>query len=708
MNEQTPLRQGKFPPNDEASNTDTGRSHWEHTEGRAYPLGATMCEGGNAINFAIYSKHATQVSLLIFTVDDLKTPDRRVDLDFLKNKSGPVWHCRLPMRDLVDMQFYGYQIDGPSPSEGFLWHSFDSEKLLLDPHAKMIHFPQEFERAAAIAPGSNVGRAPLAVLPNVRCSFECENEKRPRHDHDLVIYEMHVKGFTANPNSGLTSVKRGTFAGMIEKIPYLLDLGITAIELMPIFQFDPQEDNYWGYMPLSFFAPHNEYSVDSERCDQLSEFRTMVHQFHDAGIEVILDVVYNHTCEQDASGPMYSLKGIDNSTYYMLDPDAENPFVNFSGTGNTLHTVNAATRQLILDSLRYWVQEMHVDGFRFDLASIFTRYPDGRINTEDPLIFSQIAADNELADIRLIAEPWDAVGTKQLGRKFPGHLWMQWNSDYRDTLQQFVRGDCGMVPDLMTRVYGSADHFPDERLFAFRPPQSINYIACHDGMTMYDLVSYHTTNNWANGHENKDGPLEFRWNCGWEGEEQVPPEVMKLRKRQIKNYFALLMLSNGTPMFRMGDEFLQTQHGNNNPFNQDNETSWLDWSRFDQHADIFRFFKMMISFRKKHPSISRSRFWRDDIHWYGANHQPDKSPSSKAIAWCLHGQSQNDSDLYVMVNANNHDLTFGIHEGAVGDWHRVIDTSLESSNAIVDEIHAESVLASSMSIAQRSIVVLVR
>jgi glycogen operon protein len=708
MNEQIPLRQGPFSPNDAASNIDTGRSRWEHTEGQASPLGATMCEDGNAINFAIYSKHATQVRLLLFTVGNLKTPELRVELDFRKNKSGPVWHCRLPLQDLNESQFYGYQIDGPSPSEGFLCHSFDSEKLLLDPHAKMIHFPPKFDRAAAIAPGSNVGRAPLAVLPNVRCSFEFKNENRPRHDHDLIIYEMHVKGFTANPNSGLAAVKRGTFAGMIEKIPYLVDLGITAIELMPIFQFDPQEDNYWGYMPLSFFAPHHEYSVDSERCDQLNEFRSMVHKFHDAGIEVILDVVFNHTCEQDASGPTYSLKGIDNSTYYMLDPNAENPFVNFSGTGNTLHTVNAATRQLILDSLRYWVQEMHVDGFRFDLASIFTRYPDGRINTEDPLIFSQIAADNELADVRLIAEPWDAVGTKQLGRKFPGHLWMQWNSDYRDTLQQFVRGDCGIVPDLMTRVYGSADHFPDERLFAFRPPQTINYVACHDGMTMYDLVTYHTKNNWANGHENKDGPAEFRWNCGWEGEEHVPAEVMKLRKRQIKNYFTLLMLSNGTPMFRMGDEFLQTQLGNSNPFNQDNETSWLDWSRYDRYSDIFQFFKMMISFRKKHPSISRSRFWRDDIHWYGADHQPDLSTPSKAIAWCLHGKSQNDSDLYVMVNANDYDLKFGIHEGAVGDWHRVIDTSLESPNAIIDEMHAETVVASSMNVAQRSIVVLIR
>ncbi len=682
--------------------------NWEQIEGKGVPLGAMICDSGQAVNFAIYSKHATRVSLLLFHSDDLRRPSRRTELNFLKNKSGPVWHCRLTMDEIGDAKFYGYQISGPPPSDGFLCHAFDSEKLLLDPYAKIVYFPAEFDRNAAIKPGSNVGRGPLGVLPHHYCDFDWQNEVKPQHDHDLIIYEMHIKGFTANPNSSVMSDRRGTFAGVIEKIPYLVELGITAIELLPVFQFDPQANDYWGYMPLSFFSPHSNYSTGSDRCQQLDEFKTMVRALHAAGIEIILDVVYNHTCEQDLSGPMYSLKGIDNSTYYMLDPNDNNPFVNFSGTGNTLHTVNAATRQLIIDSLRYWTQEMHVDGFRFDLASIFTRYPDGRINTEDPPIFSQIAAENDLADIHLIAEPWDAVGTKQLGRKFPGHLWMQWNADFRDTIQRFMRGDHGMVPDLMTRVYGSCDHFPDDRIHAFRPRQSVNYVACHDGMTMYDLVSYNAKNNWANGHNNEDGPTEFPWNCRWEGEECVPLKVQILRKQQIKNYFAILMLSNGTPMFRMGDEFLQTQHGNSNPFNQDNETTWLDWARLEDHADVFRFFQMMIAFRKSHPSISRSRFWRDDIHWYGANHDADLSASSKAIAWCLRGASQTDCDLYVMINANEFELKFGIHEGSAGDWRRVVDTSLVFGEDIIDENVADRVDDTTYLVQPRSTVVFVR
>ena len=687
---------------------------WEQIEGSTFPLGATVAEDGSAVNFAIYSKHATGVSLLLFADGQSDRPDSVVEFGYLKNKSGPVWHCRLSLEEIGDARYYGYQISGAPPSEGFLYHCFDSEKLLLDPYAKQVFFPRAFDRTASLEPGSNMGRAPLGILPHLQGEFDWRGQGKPHHDHDLIIYEMHVKGFTANPNSGNTPDNRGTFAGVIEKIPYLVDLGITAVELMPVFQFDPQEDNYWGYMPLNFFAPHNEYSGGAEdsvgagKCQQIDEFRSMVQAMHAAGIEVILDVVYNHTCEQGVSGPTYSLKGNDNSTYYMIDPTAECPFVNFSGTGNTLHTVNAATRQLIIDSLRYWVEEMHVDGFRFDLASIFTRYPDGGINTEDPPIFSQIAAEDDLAGIRLIAEPWDAVGTQQLGRKFPGHLWMQWNADYRDTVQRFVRGDDGLVPHLMTRMYGSSDHFPDDRMHAFRPRQSINYVTCHDGMTMYDLVSFNLKNNWVNGHENQDGPAEFRWNCGWEGDERVPAEVIALRKQQVRNHFAILMLSNGTPMFRMGDEFMQTQNGNSNPYNQDNEMTWLNWDRLRENPEMFRFFKMMIAFRKTHFSINRSRFWRGDVHWYGVDHDVDLSEPSKQLAWCLHGESLNDRDLYVMINSSDLEIRFGIFEGKPGDWKRIVDTSRTAANEIVEEEDAVVIDETSYAVQPRSVVVLVR
>ena len=695
------------------------RLTWEQQEGRTFPLGATHIAENNSINFAIYSKHATQVRLLLFSEDDFDCPQLAFDFDYLKNKSGAVWHCRISHDQIGNSVFYAYQVSGLPPDETYSHHCFDNEKLLLDPYAKVVFFPPEFERKAAIEPGSNIGKAPLAVLPRPDFEFDWGSTTRPQHDHDLVIYELHVKGFTANANSQVSNERRGTFAGVIEKIPYLKDLGITAVELMPVFQFDPQEENYWGYMPLNFFAPHGQYSTAAKRgiqkngccevvCEPCDEFRKMVRALHDAGIEVILDVVYNHTCEQGNDGPTYSFKGIDTSTYYMLEPGAADPFVNFSGTGNTMHTVNAATRQLIIDSLRYWVQQMHVDGFRFDLASIFTRYPDGQINTEDPPIFSQIAAENDLAGIKLIAEPWDAVGTTQLGKRFPGHLWLQWNADYRDTIQRFVRGDPGMVPSFMTRVYGSADLFPDDRFHAFRPCQSVNYFSSHDGMTLYDLVSYNSKNNWSNGQGNRDGANEFRWNCGWEGDDNVPRRVTKLRLQQSKNYFTILMLSNGTPMIRMGDEFLNTQFGNNNPYKIDNETTWVDWSRHDANVDFYRFVKMLIAFRKSHPSISRSRFWRNDINWYGTTHDPDLSDDSKVIAWCLHGAALNDDDLYVMVNASDYDQQFGIHEGTASQWRKVIDTAASDKTDIVEFDNAPPMTQSLVVVSARSLVVLVR
>ncbi|MCA9118063.1 MAG: glycogen-debranching protein, partial [Planctomycetaceae bacterium] len=348
------------------------RMRWHSLEGSPHVPGVTWIEEEQAYNFAIYSKHACRVRLLLYRAEDIRQPVLEYEFDYLKNKSGPVWHCRIPASEAGTARYYGYRISGPAPGPEFSWHTFDFEKILLDPYATTVFFPPEFDRTAAMQPGSNAGRAPLGLLQDIRCQcqFDWENDPRPRHDADLIIYELHVRGFTRHPSSGVEPSHRGTYAGVIDQIPYLQQLGITAVELMPVFQFDPQEENYWGYMPVSFFAPHQAYSSEAVRCRQHDEFREMVLALHEAGIEVILDVVYNHTGEGDQHGPTYSLKGIDNTTYYMLTGKPDSPYSNFSGTGNTLHTANRAVRRLIIDSLRYWVSEMHVDGFRFDLASI--------------------------------------------------------------------------------------------------------------------------------------------------------------------------------------------------------------------------------------------------------------------------------------------------------------------------------------------------
>lgn len=680
-------------------------ARWEDMEGALLPKGATWLPEAEAWNFVLYSKNAEQVRLCFFSERDLAEPVFEFDFDYLRNKTGPLWHCRIPDASVSAARYYAYRVDGPAPSAGFDHHAFDFQKLLIDPCAKSLSFPPGFTRESAILPGDNVGRAPLCVLDREPCGFEWQHARPARHDSDLVIYELHVRGFTRHPSSGVPKARRGTFAGIIDKVPYLEELGITAIELMPVFQFDPDTDDYWGYMPVSFFAPHAAYTTNSEGCSPRDEFRQMVDALHSVGIEVFLDVVYNHTGEGNEDGPTYSLKGIDNSTYYMLSHDQERPYCNFSGTGNTLHTANRAVRRLILDSLRYWHDEMGVGGFRFDLASVFTRNSDGSINLVDPPIFAQIAADPDLADVRLIAEPWDSGGGFQLGNRFPGLAWMQWNSHYRDTLQRFVRGDRGLVPELITRLYGSSDLFPDDRMNACRPFQTVNYIASHDGFTLNDLVSFQTKQNWANGHDNTDGHNDFSANYGWEGPD-APPETVRFRKQQVKNFFCLLMLSNGTPMFRAGDEFMQTQQGNSNPYNQDDETIWLDWSRRDQHTDMVRFFQMMIAFRKAHHSISRSRFWRDDVRWYGAEHEVDMSHNSQQLAFCLSGKSQDDVDLYVMINGSDVARDFGIHEGPVGSWRRIVDTSLASAADIVTDRTAPEIDHSFYSVQPQSVVVL--
>jgi isoamylase len=674
---------------------------WDRTEGSAAPLGATWVDEHRAFNFALFSKYATAVTLLLYREEDPATPVREFRLDPRRHKSGRTWHCWVPERELNGATLYAYRVEGPeNPDEG---HRFDPAKILLDPFARSVYFPPGFDREAARRPGRNDGKAPLGLLLKGDAAFDWEDEPRPRHAHDLIVYELHVKGFTARANSGVSAPKRGTFAGLIEKIPYLKELGVTAVDLLPVHQFDPQEGNYWGYMTLNFFAPHKAYGNG----EPVHEFREMVKAFHRAGIEVWLDVVYNHTCEGDENGPTYSFRGIDNRSYYLLTPDRRR-YRNDTGCGNTLRCDHPAVRALVLESLRFWADGMHADGFRFDLASIMTRNSDGTLNLTNPPLITEIGFLAARTGSRLIAEAWD-INSYLLGRAFPGINWMQWNGKFRDDIRDFVRGQPGKVGAMMQRLYGSDDLFPDTVADAYRPVQSLNFVTSHDGFCLYDLVSYNRKHNEANGHNNQDGTDDNRsWNCGWEGDEGAPAEVLSLRRRQIKNFFCLLMLANGTPMFCAGDEFMNTQRGNNNPYNQDNETTWLDWDLLERNRDMFRFFKLMIAFRKAHPSIARSRFWREDVRWYGQGRHVDFSPESRSFAYYLDGARLADGDLYVMVNAHPERRVFEVQEGSCGEWRRVVDTSLPSPEDIA-EPGAERPLASLICpVAPRSVVVLYR
>jgi glycogen operon protein len=672
---------------------------WTATEGTPFPLGATWVEKASAWNFSLYANEAESVTLLLYTEGDLVNPIFTHRFDYLRNKSGRIWHCRVDQALLRGARYYAYSVDGPEPQRP-AWHSFDPDKVLLDPYAKSVFFPPSFDRTAASRRGSNAGKAPLGLLAGAREKFDWGDDRRPRHRSDAIIYELHVRGFTNNPNSRVRQELCGTYSGVVEKIPYLKELGITVVELMPVFQCDPQEGSCWGYMPLNFFAPHHAYGSRPEQCDQHNEFREMVKALHAADIEVILDVVYNHTAEGDQTGPVYSYKGIDNHTYYMMSGRSESPYANFSGTGNTLRASHACVRKMIVDSVRYWAEEMHVDGFRFDLASALVRNDDGSFICEDPI---ELIPPHPI-EIRLIAEPWDAAGTYLLGSSFPSRMCLQWNGRFRDDVRRFVRGDPGMVPVLMQRLYGSDDLFPDDRVHAFHPYQSVNYVTAHDGFTLYDLVSYDHKHNLANGHNNTDGTDEnCSWNCGWEGDEEVPPRVLELRKRQAKNFCSLLMLANGTPMFRAGDEFLQTQGGNNNPYNQDNATSWLDWEKLRVNQDVFRFFRSMIGFRKAHPSLGRSRFWRDDVQWFGTGKTVDMGWDSRTLAFSLCGASQHDSDLYVMINGSQSDVTFEIQEGGNSDWQLVFDTGLVSPADFPEPADRRSIPSSSYVVHSRSI-----
>jgi glycogen operon protein len=654
-----------------------------------------------AWNFALYSRNASGVTLLLYSAGDTTRPILEKKLDRLANKTGRVWHCTVPADRAPGAAYYGYRVEGSgSARDG---HRFDPEKVLLDPYAPAVHFPAGYSREACKRPGPTDGRAPLGVLPRPPRAFERRGERRLRHGHDTVVYELHVKGFTARPSSGVSAEKRGTFAGLADKIPYLEELGVTAVELLPVHQYDPQEGNYWGYMTLHFFSPNAAYAWG----DAFDEFREMVHAFHAAGIEVWLDVVYNHTSEVDETGPTYGFRGLDNKSYYLLQKDHAE-YANDTGCGNTLRCGHPAVRRLVIDSLRFWIEEMRVDGFRFDLASIFTRRSDGSLDLDDPPLIAEISSLGYYEEVRLVAEAWD-IGSYQLGRGFPGFTWLQWNGRFRDEVRGFVRGDPGKVAELMRRLYGSDDLFPDYLLEAYRPWQSLNFVTAHDGFCLYDLVSYERKRNDANGHDGKDGSDDNRsWNCGHEGDDGAPAEVLALRRRQVRNFCCLLMLANGTPMLVAGDEFMNTQGGNNNPYNQDNETTWLDWSLLEKNRDVFRFFKLMIAFRKAHPSLGRSRFWREDVRWRGAAGEPDLSHESRSLAYFLSGASVEDDDLYVMINGGRADLAFTVQDGRAGEWLRAVDTSLPSPEDVSEPGREPRLASLEYRVRSRSVVVLRR
>ncbi len=664
--------------------------------GRPRPLGATATTKG--INFAVYARHAERLELLLFDDPDGTAP-RVIELDPHLHRTQDHWHLEVFGAGLGKAVAYAFRANGPDEGP----HRYDAEKVLVDPYARRLHFPAGHSRAVASRRGSTLGCAPVGLLPPAATTpFDWGGDRRPHHPAARrVIYELHVRGFTKRDRT-VPETHRGTYLGVVHKIPYLKDLGVTTVELLPVFQFDPAEDNYWGYMTLGFFAPHRGYAATD---DPDHDFKTMVRALHEAGIEVLLDVVFNHTTEEDEFGPTYSFRGLDNATYYHLEPDGRG-YRNDTGTGNVLKTAHPQVGRLVLDSLRYWATEFRVDGFRYDLASILSRNIDGDTEPPDNLLRT-IEHDPVLEPLLHVAEPWDVV-SYQVGADFPGVSWSQWNDRFRDDVRRFVKSDPGQVPALMNRLSGNPDLFPPDPPESRLATQSINFVSAHDGFCLNDLVSYDRKHNELNGFDNRDGnDSNHSWNCGFEGEgPTVPPEVVRLRRRQRKNLLTLLMIANGVPMLVMGDEFGNTQGGNNNPYNQDNETTWLDWARGLQHEELVRFAKKLIRFRRRHPSLSRDRAWGKDVRWYGVGPKPDLAHHSRSLAFALSGAAHQDCDLYVMLNSYWEALTFELQEDRRGGWRRAIDTSNPSPTDIWDDSDAPAVPSRTVRVGPRSIVVL--
>lgn len=665
--------------------------------------GATALSDG--VCFTIHSQGATSCELLLYEpyakepFAILKYPDNY--------RIGNVFSMIVFDLDVEDFQ-YAFRLDGPyDKKKGLL---FDKHKPLLDPYAK------------AVVGQSEWGQKPDAFLGYrgrvVKNNFDWGITKPSIIPmEDLIIYEMHVRGFTKDASSGVAHP--GTFHGIMEKIPYLKELGINAVELMPIFEFDEMRDHrvidgrelldYWGYNTVSFFAPNTSYASDREYNHVGTELKQLIKTLKENGIEVILDVVFNHTAEGNEDGPFFSFKGIDNNVYYMLTPDGN--YYNFSGCGNTVNCNHPVVQQMIVECLRYWVTTYRVDGFRFDLASILGRNEDGTPMDKPPLL-QTLAFDSILGDVKLIAEAWDAGGLYQVGNFPSWKRWSEWNGKYRDDLRDFLKGGYWKAPEAALRISGSSDLYnPFER----GTNASINFITCHDGFSLYDLYSYNHKHNEANGWNNTDGSDDNRsWNCGAEGDTK-DPLILKLRYRMIKNAFAVLMCSRGTPMFLSGDEFCDTRFGNNNPYCQDNLTSWLDWKLLDTHRDIFEFCKYMIHFRRNHPairkSIAQSHCGFPPISQHGATPWDDNFTQDSKIVCTMfagHDEKQDFEDIvYLAVNPYWESIL--IHLPKLPEplqWHLAVDTSLSDTGGCTFEKEQMSHVDNDYLIGARTVVVL--
>jgi glycogen operon protein len=681
-------------------------------KGSAHPLGATPSPEG--VNFSLFSENATGVELLLFSAHDAPQPFQTIPLDPYVNKTFHFWHVFV--RGLQACAHYAYRVDGPfDPSAG---HRFNKNKVLIDPYARG-NTNSLWNRVGACGPDDNRATSMRSVVIDTS-NYDWEGDQPLNHPvEDAIVYEVHVKGFTQSPSSGVAHP--GTFAGIMEKVPYLQDLGVTAVELLPVFDFDETDvlrvvdgrplPDYWGYSTMGFFAPQSDYCVSPQAGNHLEEFRDMVKALHRAGIDVILDVVFNHTDEGNQLGPTFSFKGIDNRTYYFLVPWDLQYYMDFSGCGNTFNCNHPIAQKLIVECLRYWVREAHVDGFRFDEGSILSRGEDGMPSAHPPVVW-QIELDDELADAKVIAEAWDAAGLYQIGH-FPGDRWAEWNGRYRDDIRRFVKGDPGLVGAVASRLAGSADIYQERGQL---PVNSINFVTCHDGFTLNDLVSYNDKHNQANGEGNRDGIDDnLSWNCGVEGASD-DPAIEALRNRQVRNFTALLLLSRGVPMFVAGDEVRRTQQGNNNAYCQDNETSWFDWTLVDRNRDLLRFWRLMIEFRKRHAALRRRQFFTGavndrgltDVTWHGTKLDTPgwSDPEARALAMTLAG-FDGDPDLHVMLNTYWDSLEFDLPAVPGRRWLIAVDTAQTPPHDIADPGAESPVAGTTCTVQSRSVVVLV-
>ena len=681
-------------------------------EGSPHPLGATVQPGG--VNFSLYSAGATGIELLLFDNHDSLQPLQTIPLIPSRNKTFHFWHVFV--KDLNAGAHYAFRVTGPSVPESGL--RYNRNKVLIDPYARG-NTKALWRRADACNDSDNVSTSMRSVIIDPE-QYDWEGDKPlNRPIEDTIVYEMHVRGFTKSPTSDVQHP--GSFLGIIEKIPYLKELGITAVELLPIFDFDETAAvrtvegkslwNFWGYSTIGYFAPHSAYCVRPEEGMHLNEFRDAVKALHKAGIEVILDVVFNHTDEGNHLGPTFCFRGIDNRSYYFLVPSGLRYYMDYSGCGNTFNCNHPIAQKLIVECLRYWTKEAHVDGFRFDEGSILSRGEDGAPCLHPPLVW-QVELDEDLMDTKLIAEAWDAAGLYQIGH-FPGDRWGEWNGRFRDTMRRFVKGDAGLIGQVADCIGGSASLYQARD---GRPSNSINFINCHDGFTLNDLVSYNSKHNEANGEGNNDGINDnLSWNCGAEGETS-DADVNKLREQQIRNFATILMLARGVPMFVAGDESCNTQSGNNNAYCQDNEVGWLDWRKLDQHPDLLRFWKRIISFRKRHTALRKNSFFTGevnkrgltDVSWHGTmlNSPAWGDSQTRVLGFTLAG-FEDDPDLHVMMNMYWEALDMAVPVVPGRQWTRAVDTSLPTPFDIADPDTEVPCPNQSYRVNGRSIVILV-